>query len=184
MSSPSRLNPDKSEARKGLYKFHRSIPVFEQMNSKPPTLLHIQWCNSEGLALGLGDPSLVSTDSCTTLVKFYKFGFTKTGLLKIITGLRSLNTLLELISMLLLTPHASTSTFPRADERLKITCEQPLPHGVGGRPGTPSPPRLQKEPPQQQCQGLCCTHWCLGWTCLFETDCATKNDSLISCSQS
>lgn len=50
---------------------------------KTHTLLYIQWCNSEEeLALGLEDPSFVSTDSCATLVKYLKFGFTKTGFKK------------------------------------------------------------------------------------------------------
>lgn len=41
-----------------------------------------QWCNSEESALGLGDPSLMPTTSCATLVKYYELGFTKPGLMK------------------------------------------------------------------------------------------------------
>jgi len=41
-----------------------------------------QRCNSKEPALGLQDPSLMPTASCVTLVKEYKLGFTKLGLLK------------------------------------------------------------------------------------------------------
>lgn len=121
-----------------------------------------------GTGFGAEHTSLTSTDSCPTLVKYHKFGFTNTVLLKIITGFRCLNILLELSFFhAAASSHVSTPALPRADQGIKITCEHP---GTNFHKfllwgffwweadwvhGTSSPSRLQKEPPQQRCQGLC-----------------------------
>lgn len=59
--------------------------------------------------------------------------------------------------MLLLPPHASTSTIPRAEERFKITCEEPgtsfhMEWEAELVQGSSPPPRLQKKPSSSSAQ--------------------------------
>lgn len=134
------------------------------MNSKPHTQ-HPPCCTASDARvrswLGAEDPRLISTDSCPTLVKYYKFVFTKTGLLKFKTGLRCLNILLELCFLpcccFIPCEHTCTSQGRWEVKNHLWAARHKFSHGVGGRPGTWHilTTKVQKEPLQQQCQGLC-----------------------------